>query len=187
MVGAGEVSRCIEESLLRTIRFRSVRLLTLCKAELCSASFTEPLRECLRLRLSNLAVVSSSWSSSYSCFSSSSLKCKSAEGPLLESLKALLLLRDKPLWPSYMSTRDETDETERELRWLSAAEVRPRRLPSSRAVPESSPTLPVEFVAGGEGRPVSDAFDEPPGLLGGSGRRGRSGGVEVDVKGEEPM
>lgn len=42
-----------------------------------------------------------------------------------------------------------------------------------------SPTLPlpVEFVAGGDGRPDAESVDDAPGL-GGSGRSGRLGGVE---------
>ena len=48
------------------------------------------------------------------------------------------------------------------------------------ALVESSPLLPlpVELVAGGEGRPVSCVGD--PSGLGGSGSLGRSGGVELE-------
>jgi hypothetical protein len=55
---------------------------------------------------------------------------------------------------------------------------------------ESSPLLPlplpVELVAGGEGKPDLDISGEPSGL-GGSGNLGKSGGVEMEVDPSEPM
>lgn len=94
----------------------------------------------------------------------------------------MFLLLRKSVWPLNISAVD----TEYEVRWV-AVEVRLRRLPVF-AVPVSSPTLPlpVEFVAGGEGRPVSETSGEPPGL-GGSGNRGKSGGVELEDELKDPM
>lgn len=48
----------------------------------------------------------------------------------------------------------------------------------------SSPVLPlpVEFVAGGDGRPDPEPFDAAPGLGGGSGRSGKLFGEETDPK-----
>lgn len=55
---------------------------------------------------------------------------------------------------------------------------------------ESSPLLPlplpVEFVAGGEGRPVLEGGEDSSGL-GGSGNLGRSGGVELEDEPSDPI
>ena len=68
--------------------------------------------------------------------------------------------------------------------------MRSRRLP---ALVEPSPLLPfplpLEFVAGGDGRPDLEGVDGPgePSGLGGSGKLGRSGGVELEVEPSDPM
>lgn len=48
----------------------------------------------------------------------------------------------------------------------------------------SSPVLPlpVEFVAGGDGRPEPEPFDAAPGLGGGSGRSGKLLGEETEPR-----
>lgn len=86
-------------------------------------------------------------------------------------------MRDRLRLALYMS---DTEYGRWDLRW--------RRLP---AFVESSPLLPlplpVEFVAGGEGRPEREGGDESSGL-GGSGRLGKSGGVELaEEEPTEPM
>lgn len=69
-------------------------------------------------------------------------------------------------------------EVMEKVRWGS----RLRRLPALLLSP-----LPVELVAGGEGNPEREASGEPSGLSGGSGRRGRSGGVELEIEPRDPM
>lgn len=154
--GAGELKRDIEESLSSTMRLRCVRLLTRCRAEIFS--FVVEVKED-RLRSSeNLAVSSSSCS----------LSCRSSSSSERFAVLGLRLVWDLLYEPLNIS------DAEPEAAFLRA--LLPLGL--------SSPTLPlpVELVAGGEGRP--EPFDDALGL---AGRTGSSGGEAVEFESSEPI